>query len=289
METYTEQHLASLLPVPKEDTNKYARGKLIIMAGSAKYPGAACLAALASQEAGAGYTEVISDQKVVSILHALRPSLVAQSWGMKGSLKVQECTPEKPCAYMLGSGFDSDNENMKIITYSVLEKAKAPVLLDGGALDIAATEQGKQLCRVRNSREYFTVLTPHEGEAQRLARAVGIEEHDPQTLSWKLAQAYGAIVVLKGGTSFVSEGEHVYVMSEGTPALAKAGTGDVLAGIIGAFLAQGLNPLDASILGTTVHARSGRLAAEDLTPISVSAEDVIDYLPAVFTELLMKI
>ena len=91
--------------------------------------------------------------------------------------------------------------------------------------------------------------------------------------------------LVKGPKSFISDGEIVAVMGEGTPALAKAGTGDVLAGMIGALLAQGLASFDACVLAATLHARAGRLAASELTERCVVAEDLPRYLPLVVREL----
>ncbi len=87
----------------------------------------------------------------------------------------------------------------------------------------------------------------------------------------------------------MSDGNDVVVVTEGTPALAKAGTGDVLAGVIGALLAQGTGALDAAVLGATLHARAGRLAEVRLTSIAVAAEDVIEALPAAIAELAREL
>ena len=91
--------------------------------------------------------------------------------------------------------------------------------------------------------------------------------------------------LVKGPKSFISDGETTAVMDEGTPALAKAGTGDVLAGMIGALLAQGLAPFDACVLAATFHARAGRLAASELSERCIVAEDLPRYLPLVIREL----
>jgi len=284
MKNYTEEYLASILPVPHEPLNKYSRGKLTVVAGSARYPGAACLASLASQRAGAGYTEVVSAPEVVGILHGLKPSLVGRSWEEEISFSVQS-TGEKPCAFLVGSGFDPHDPHSHELTLQVLDRAQAPVLCDGGAFDTLVTEDGRRLCEKRSSQNNVTVLTPHEGEAARLAHPFGLKTSDSKRLSLLLANSYHSVVVLKGSTTFISDGENVFTMSEGTSALAKAGTGDVLAGIIGAFLAQGMAADDACVLGTILHARAGRVATEKLTSISVVAEDVIDALPHVLANL----
>ena len=91
--------------------------------------------------------------------------------------------------------------------------------------------------------------------------------------------------MVKGPDTFVSDGEDTVCVSEGTSALAKAGTGDVLAGALGALLAQGLDPFDAAVLAVTLHARAGRIAADRLGSISVIAEDVVEALPLAIRSL----
>ena len=101
-----------------------------------------------------------------------------------------------------------------------------------------------------------------------------------------LADTYAATVVLKGPETVVAHGSDTYLMDKGTPALAKAGTGDVLAGIIAALLAQGLSPVQAAVLGTRLHADAGNEAARRLGVVSVIPEDVIDCIPVSIQELL---
>ena len=125
------------------------------------------------------------------------------------------------------------------------------------------------------------MITPHGGEARRIADALDVHIIDSENLAKALAYALRCVVVLKGPDTFVSDGRRVHAMREGTPALAKAGTGDVLAGMIGALLAQGANAFEAAVLGATLHAHAGRLAAERFTEVCVCAEDVVDAIPAV--------
>ena len=101
-----------------------------------------------------------------------------------------------------------------------------------------------------------------------------------------LADAYAATVVLKGPETVVAHGNDTYLMDKGTPALAKAGTGDVLAGVIAAFLAQGLSPVQSAVLGARLHADAGNEAARRLGVVSVIPEDVIDCIPIAIQELL---
>jgi len=279
MGRYEADGLATILPLPGVNANKYSRGKLILFAGSAAFPGAACLAACASQQAGAGYTEVITAPRAVQVVQVARPSLVVRSWSGIYDEELQSNTLEKPCAYVLGPGLDLEKKHTSALTYFVLGNAEAPVLVDGGSLAVLNSAAGMTMC-VNRSRDGFpTVLTPHAGEAQRLAAGYDMPLHDPAQLAVTLALYYKSIVVLKGPVTFVSDGFDVFSLAQGTPALAKAGTGDVLAGIIGAFMAQGVAPIDAAVLGVTLHSKAGCIAAEELTVVSVTAEDVIANIP----------
>ena len=276
---YTVDELMALLPLPDEDANKYTRGTFVLVAGSARYPGAACLAAAASQRMGAGYTEVVCAPDAVPLVRGFRPSLVVRAWEGFQSSDIAPARPGKPVAYAVGSGFDADDAASARLVHLVLKHAQVPVLVDGGGLAALASKKGQRLLKRRFIHGWPTVVTPHGGEAARLASAFELEEEDPARLSQLLAQAYGVTVVLKGPDTFVSDGDGVVRMAEGTAALAKAGTGDVLAGIVGALLAQGLSPRDAAALGCALHAEAGRAAAAALTDICVAAEDLITHLP----------
>lgn len=310
-EVYDDARLARLLPHPAVDANKYTRGTLTLAAGSAAYPGAACLAAAAAQRMGAGYTQVVTAPENVRTVQAFRPSLVARSWESWDASALRAFEPGKPCAYVVGPGFDAADERAAELAFSVLGYAHAPVLVDGGAFAALASEGGLKVLRRRFLRGLPTVLTPHAGEAARLAAAFGVDSAEAEAgrsqeaFAFDLARACGATVVLKGPDTCIAqpagavdagavgavgaveaaegaalaERPRLLMMREGTPALAKAGTGDVLAGAIGALLAQGLGAFDASMLGAVLHARAARLAESRLGDICVIPEDVVEALP----------
>ncbi|WP_139653655.1 NAD(P)H-hydrate dehydratase [Raoultibacter phocaeensis] len=283
---YDNETLRGLLPFPKRDANKYSRGHLVLVAGSATYPGAACLASMAGQCMGAGYTEVATDPSAAPLARALRPSLVVtddEAWLSREPLV---SSAHHPSACVVGPGFDPDDERSQCLLFHTLETADAPVLVDGGALTALATDEGRKRCAKRLAAKRPTVITPHGGEAARLAKPLGLPTDDAPALANALALAYGVTVALKGPVTWISDGEKEVCMDEGTSALAKAGTGDVLAGMIGSLLAQGLDPVDACLLAATLHARAARIAADELTAICVIAEDVIDYLPHAIKDMV---
>ena len=276
---HTDAAIARLLPWPSVESNKYTRGKVVIVAGSKSYPGAAILASRASQRAGAGYTETFAEDSIVFQVQLSRPSLVVRPWSSFASQPLSDSSEHHPCAYVVGPGFDAADSLAFDLVERVLKDTNAPVLVDGGALRVLCDEKLRALCKRRFEEGYTTVITPHGGEAASLAQACGIDQTDPASLAAELAQAYGVVTVLKGSDTYISEGDEAFCMNEGTPALAKAGTGDVLAGIIGALLAQGMDAMEAGVLGTSLHARAGILAARDFTEISVCPEEIVEYLP----------
>lgn len=313
--------VACFLPLEDPAANKYTRGKLTLVAGSRRYPGAALLAACAAQRMGAGYVEVVSDATVVEVVHASAPSLVARSYKdwRAGGIEVE--ASGKPQAVCVGPGFDADDPLMRDRVLDLLVRAACPVLVDGGALDALACAAAPLVLRRRAEAERTCIMTPHAGEAARLARAAGLlgmlgvlepsatagapedapaleaagapeapltpaaPEDAPALLAATLARAYSCTVVLKGPDTFVSDGSRTAAMREGTAALAKAGTGDVLAGMISSLLAQGIAPFEASYTGALLHARAGGAAEGRFTSRGVRAEDVIEGIPAALRTL----
>lgn len=273
--------LAALAPWPDPQANKYTRGKLSLVAGAAAYPGAACLAGAAAERAGAGYTEVFCAGESLLAVRSFRPSLVVRDWREWHPARQEARRSDRTGACVIGCGFDGDARQRELVAETV-RAATGPVLIDGGAIGLMADKAGQRLARERAERGVGPlVLTPHGGEAARLARGAKLEGAlgGPE-LAVGLARAYRALIVLKGPITFIADAEGIVeTMDRGTAALAKAGTGDVLAGIIGALLAQGLAPRDAAALGCALHAEAGRAAAQELTEICVSAEDVIAALP----------
>ena len=285
-ESWDDVALRAALPMVPEDANKYTRGVLTIVAGSARYPGAACLACYAGQRMGTGYTEVVTCKAARQAILGSHPSTVVRdlkTW-VPGDLRSN--TREAHHAVCVGPGFDPDDTDGAQLVCSVLECAEIPVLVDGGGLSALGAPQAARILVDRHSRGLATVLTPHGGEAVRLARALNLNSSDPARLSLLLAASLESVVVVKGPDTFISDGERVIPMVEGTSALSKAGTGDILAGMVASLLAQGVDAVSAAVLGTTLHARAGACAAERFTETCVVPEDVIAAIPDAVRSLL---
>ena len=272
--------LAELLPHPDSSTNKYRRGLCSLFAGSARYGGAAVLATRAAQRMGAGDVRVHTTPENELLIRLAAPSAVVGTWSASVLAHLEDFAQDRPLAYVVGPGFDSYDPDVRQVTCAVLKTA-APVCVDGGALGILGTRQARALLEARAGKSLESVITPHLGEGVRLAKALGRDEAcaDPFELVRALAAELQVVCVLKGPLTFISNGAETVVMDRGTAALAKAGTGDVLAGMTGALLAQRLSAPAAAALATRLHAEAGRLAAEALTDIAVTPEDLIEAIP----------
>lgn len=286
IELLEDDRLRNLIPYPDKNAHKYSRGKLALVAGCAAYPGAAVLAAEAAQRVGAGYVQVVCAPSTVPVVQTRRPSVVVSSWDLLGA----EGPVSKANAVCLGPGFDPTDNLCVAVTLATINgwaAIGAPLVIDGGALGIVATQEGRRALRTRTAQNGITVLTPHGGEAAKLAEPLGLklprgpEDVDGQSrLARDLALYYNATVALKGPDTYLSDGKRVIVMKRGTAVLAKAGTGDILAGMIGGLLAQGLSALDACVLGSTWHAEAGNAAAASMGAICATPEDIIKCIPA---------
>jgi len=237
-------------PAPGHDANKYSRGKLVVLAGD--MPGASLLAALAGQRAGAGYVELLGAEG-----DAAPHALVRRAWSDHA------LGDERIGAMVAGPGLGRG-----AIGRARLDAALAsgrPLLIDADALTLI----GKS----RHNRLAGHVLTPHWGE---FVRMFGDSGQDRLSQTRAAAAASGAIVLLKGADSIVAHPDGRAAIAPLAPSwLASAGTGDVLAGIIGALLAQGLDSFEAAQAGLWLHAQAARLAGPMLI-----ADDLIAGLPA---------
>jgi hydroxyethylthiazole kinase-like uncharacterized protein yjeF len=266
------------IPRPQRESNKYRRGVPGVLAGSETFTGAAVLSVGGAVRGGAGMVRFASARHPVELVRHHWPeavtSVVDDSLSAVGRVN----------AWVAGPGMGTD-ERAETLLSEVLS-TDLPVLVDADGLTV--------LTRRRDLlwRSAPTVLTPHAGE---LARLLGTEAGQVEARRLehvrRAAEELNATVLLKGSTTVIAEvGRPVRVNPTGTPRLATAGSGDVLSGLIGAFLAGGASAIDAAAAGAYLHGLAGRLAAagpehgsEAEAPIG--AQDVIEALPAAFRTL----
>ena len=183
-------------------------------------------------------------------------------------------------AVVLGPGLTLA-DGAVVTARGIVAKLTLPLVIDADGLN--ALVDAHELVEQRSAP---TVLTPHPGELARLLGSSSRKVQSDRVAASAVLSARNTAVVLKGAGTVISGAARQIVNVSGTPALATAGSGDVLAGIIGTYLAQGLSPLEAGALGAYVHGRAGEAAASALTPVCVTADDIPDYLPVAVAELL---
>ncbi len=270
------------LPRRGSRSTKFSSGQVVIAGGSRGLTGAVRMSSLAAIRAGAGYATVAVPADLEAIFESSQPEVM--SVGCPGGdgalapagLKAIRKTFERAAAGVLGPGMGRDPGSVELAREAVAA-IEAPLVIDADGLNAFAGE-----IALLGERSAPTVLTPHAGELGRLLGR-SAEEIAARRLSAarEAATAAGAIVVLKGDDTIVTDGERVAVNALAAPALATAGTGDVLSGITAAMLARGLEPFAAACAAVLTHARAGRDAACRIgLAESVIATDVIDSIPA---------
>lgn len=263
------------LPPRAGNSHKGHFGHLLVVAGSPDRPGSALLAARAAVRAGAGLVTVGSDRETIA---RLAPALVEVMGHALGTKRIEGTSLTSALsgktALAIGPSLPPD-EATRALLHEVLGESRVPAVLDAGALSSLGEDTG-WLAR----RPAATVITPHPGEAGRL---LGLDsaavQSDRMTSARQLVDRSGAVVVLKGATTIVAGPDGTSALSlRGNPGMATAGTGDVLVGIIGALLAQGVEPLLAAQAGVELHGQAGDRASERLGERAVTASDVVHHL-----------
>lgn len=259
-------------------STKFSSGQVTVAGGSRGLTGAVRMSSLAAIRAGAGYATVAVPADLEAIFEAGRPEVMSAGCpGGDGCLAPASAKSllrafEHAAAGVLGPGLGRDPGSVELAR-EVLGAIAAPLVLDADGLNAFAGALGRIA-----ARQAPTVLTPHAGELGRLLERSS-EEVSAHRLAAarEAARAAGAVVVLKGDDTIVTDGGRVAVNAVSAPALATAGTGDVLSGIAAALLARGLEPFAAACAAVLAHARAGRDAAARIGAAeSVIAGDVID-------------
>ncbi|MDD4154049.1 MAG: NAD(P)H-hydrate dehydratase [Bacilli bacterium] len=239
-------------------TNKYDYGNILIFGGSIGFFGAPSLSALAAFRAGSGLVSIALEEDDFSYFVNLNPEVM-----IKRYLDVEEVMKltEKKDAILFGPGLEENLMNEKILR--ALLDLDIPLVIDATGLRI--------LSKIGFDRRLsHVILTPHMGEARRLLNC-----DDPLSKISTLTD-FGATVVLKSDVTIIAQGQNIVQLDYGHPSMAKAGSGDVLAGIIVSLLGQKYNLLEASKYGVYIHSLAGQIATAKYGEHSIIASDIID-------------
>jgi NAD(P)H-hydrate epimerase len=265
-----------------EAAHKGLAGRVLCVCGSDEMPGAALLAVRAAQRAGAGLVTLATGARALhGALPASAPEALLAPWSKAEELRSLLRSREDH-ARLVGPGLGANALTKRAVELVLAASAGLPLVLDADALNVLA---GSWVL-LRRARATL-VLTPHPGEAARLlGRRVASDDRSRLAAAREISARSGAICCLKGRGTVVAREERVYVNSTGNPGMATAGTGDVLAGILVAYLAAcrtGLDPQwnawSAACAAVHVHGLAGDLARARLGARGLIASDLIQMLP----------
>ena len=267
------------------DGHKGDYGKVCIIAGSVGMSGAAALAGRAALRAGAGLVRVATPKSVLPIVASIEPCFTTIALPEDGEGRISakaikiilEAAGEND-AVAFGPGVGVSGA-LRSILGALLEQEALRLLIDADGLNnLAGITSWPARLKAK------LILTPHPGEMRRLWSGL-LREPLPaerQEQAVQFAQRTGAVVVLKGAGTVVTDGEKIYINKTGNPGMATAGSGDVLTGAITALCGQGLSDFDAAVLGVYIHGLAGDIAAQKIGQVSLIATDIIEALGDAF-------
>ena len=343
-ESLSAQTLRALLPARAADAHKGTFGKLMVVAGAGRYPGAAFLSASGALRTGAGLVTLACGRSIFGALAAALHEttflpLPEQDWGVLGTDAAREVLQQLAgyTALVVGPGLGSEDET-KTFMERLLKLDSAKTASGVGFLHVSPVQAAERVRKPGSSvgfrrgpgsppaerdeaqakepseaelpptvidadglnllaqiEDWWTrvpvnrfVLTPHPGEMARLLKLNDAAEVNSDRLgaAQQAAREWQQIVVLKGAETVIAAPDgKASIGPAGNPALATAGTGDVLAGIIGSLIAQGLEPFDAARLGVFLHAQAGQIVRREIGEAGAVAGDLLARLPRTITEL----
>ena len=287
-ELITAESVRALLPSRPRDANKGTFGRLLVVAGSINYIGAAYLACEGAMRVGTGLVTLATAKSLQPSLKLIEATYIPLPESEPGIIS-KEAVPvirERLANYdamLLGCGLGQDPETAQFLRELLFDGSPGtPVVVDADGLNILA-----RIPQWWQMLEGKAVLTPHPGEMSRLVgKPVAEIQKGRVESALKAAAEWKQTVVLKGAFTVVaSSGGEVRISGAANPGLASAGTGDVLSGVIAGLMAQGLSPFDAASCGVYLHAMAGELVREGLGDTGMIASDLLLRLPLVIKRL----
>lgn len=282
-----DNFIKNTLPVRDAEGNKGTYGKLASFCGSYGMAGAAVLSSKAALRCGAGLVNLCTPYSIYPIIASqlAEPIFTPMQQNVAGTLSfsckdimLDRANWASACLFGCGLG---NNRDIASLLDVLLQNSTVPLVLDADGINALAGH----IDRVKSSKAPV-ILTPHPGEMARLLHTdVSQVQSNRVQCAREFAEAYGVILVLKGaGTVIASPDGQVYVNRTGNPGMATGGSGDVLAGMIASFAAQGIDPLNAAVCAVYLHGQAGDRCAARLSQTAMLPTDIINELPGLFSE-----
>lgn len=285
------EHISASLPCRTPDGNKGTFGTVLIIAGARGFTGAAAMAARAALKVGAGLVRLAAPSGIMDALESQLLEVVKVTLPQTNAETISSAACDTLLPYLdrtdvvvIGPGLTTNPETGMFVT-SFLPHVTSPLIIDADAINIIAQKK-KILTTIRAP----FALTPHPGELSRLINRsperINLERID---LARELARHYGGVLVLKGApTVIASDRGEVYVNPTGNSGLATAGSGDVLVGMMSGLCAQGMPLMSASTAAVFLHGLCAELAMDESNEYSLTAGDLIDFIPASINYILER-
>lgn len=288
-ELIVPETVVDFLPARKPDGHKGDFGKVLIVAGSTGLTGAACMAGQAAVRCGSGLVKIACPKTVLPIIAAKLTEVMTYPLpdvARKGALALRSLGEIRALlnehdTLVLGPGIGRHRETFELVR-RLLAQLDKPTIIDADGLNALADH----LDIVRECSAPL-VLTPHPGEFKRLTGLdIPGDFREACAMAREVATDLGVVLVLKGSPTIIGEpGGLTYVNQTGNDGMATGGSGDVLSGMIGSFLGQGMTPIEAAVAGVFIHGMTGDLAAEAYTNRAMIPTDMISFLPKAFALL----
>lgn len=284
----TYQQIADWLVVRTQDAHKGTFGRLLCVAGSGAMTGAAMLACRSALRSGVGISVLATPASLLTRLPAeeviYRPLAETEFATISGAALVElETEMEQSSAVLIGPGLSSNVDTIKFV-HEFMRKVRLPLIVDADALNAIA--QNKNASNEFQNAEEM-IFTPHPKELSRLmAQPVGEIQADRIAAAERARDKFGCNIVLKGAHTVVATvHDGTFIIPCGNSGMATAGAGDVLSGVIGSFLAQGMKAGQAAVAGAYIHAAAGDLAADSHGEDGLVASNIMEALPVVLSDM----
>jgi ADP-dependent NAD(P)H-hydrate dehydratase / NAD(P)H-hydrate epimerase len=268
-----------------KDSHKGNYGHLFILGGSPGLTGAVCLAGEAALRSGCGLVTIgipeglndIIEMKLTEVMSLPLAETKQRTFSTGAVTPALEFMRERADALVIGPGISCRVKETAKFVKNVVEKTEKFLVIDADAIKIIS--ENKSLLKKKRN----VILTPHPGEMGYLTGLTikEIQKRREETAK-EFAEKYGVTLILKGHHTVITDGKNTSINLTGNPGMATAGSGDVLAGILGSFLAQGYGPFESAKYAAYIHGLAGDLAAKELGETSLIATDIIDKLPEAF-------
>lgn len=280
----TSELISGFEPQRPEDGHKNTFGTALICAGSEFMSGAAVMAAGAALRSGAGLVRVFSENKTLDAIRTSEPCVLLSLRPDETSdlLRKAKELCASSSAVLIGSGIPQEYKDLEALICRFLENADN-VVLDAGAL-MSKPDVWGRIAECLKARKTPAVITPHIGEFARLLRLPKAEVSDKaEELARKFAKDNNCVVVLKSAKTYIATPDGMLFVNDApNSGLAKGGSGDILAGLLTGFLAQGMQPYKAACSAVFIHSEAGRAATETAGRRAMLPADLIVYLPEAY-------